>query len=87
MGDYDLLMGNYRYCRIYCQEVEGIDKVLRVYTDNNPDGVHITIMVLIAYGKVLFDVAKELQQKVAKQVEYMTAFNIMAVDIDIRGLE
>ena len=88
LGDYDLsdkviadIVG------YIAREVDGVEKVLRVYTDNSPDGVHITIMILIAYGKVLFDVAKELQQKVAKQVEYMTAFNIMAVDIDIRGIK
>lgn len=68
-------------------QIKGISTVVRVMTESSPDGVHIKVLVMMRYGAMIIEVAKELQQKVAKQVEAMTAFNIMAVDVDIRGLK
>lgn len=68
------------------RQIDGVDSVLRVMTESGTDGVRIRILVLMKYGTVILEVARAMQQKVARQVEAMTAFNIMAVDIDIRGM-
>lgn len=67
--------------------IEGVETILRVSTESNTEGIHITILVLIKYGAKIMDVAKDLQKKVARQVEIMTAFNITSVDIEVRGLK
>ena len=88
LGDYDLSDKVIADIVIYIGErTKGVDSVLRVLTESNAEGVRIKVQVLMGYGIMIIDTAKELQQKITKQVETMTAFNIMAVDIDIKGLK
>lgn len=87
LGDYDLSDKVIADIVTHlARQTEGVDSVLRVITESGADGVRIRILLLMEYGTVLFETAKILQQRVARQVEAMTAFNIMAVDIDIRGM-
>ena len=64
-----------------------VASIIRVSTDSKPAGIRITIIIMAVYGLKIVEVAKELQQKVIKQVENMTAFNIQSVDIEVRGLK
>lgn len=87
LGDYDLsdkVISD--IVTFVSQQVEGVAAVLRVITESQSDGVKIRVLVNMKYGSLVMEVARAMQQKVAKQVEVMTAFNIMAVDIDIRGM-
>jgi uncharacterized alkaline shock family protein YloU len=87
LGDYDLSDKVITDIVTYIGgQIDGVDTVLRVVTESGTDGVRIRILILMQYGTVVFETARAMQQKVARQVEAMTAFNIMAVDIDIRGM-
>jgi len=88
LGDYDLSDKVITDIAIYISgQVPGVVTVLRVNVESSEDGVRIVVFVLMKYGVMIIDAAKELQNKISKQVEAMTAFNIMAVDIDIRGIK
>jgi uncharacterized alkaline shock family protein YloU len=88
LGDYDLSdkviadivthLGN---------STKGVDSVVRVMTESNSEGVIIRVFVVMEFGVKIIDTAKELQRKIVKQVEAMTAFNIISVDIEIKGLK
>lgn len=66
------------------QEVSG---VIRVLADNRPEGLSIKVLLTMRYGARLLSAAKALQKEIAAQVEHMTAFNVLAVDVEIRGLK
>ncbi|GAB1476078.1 ATPase [Bacillota bacterium] len=88
LGDYDLSdrviidIANHISTR-----VAGVDSVLRVLAESSDEGVKIVVAVVMKYGNTVIPVAAEIQQKIARQVEAMTAFNVIAVDVDIRGLK
>jgi hypothetical protein len=88
LGDYDLSDKVITDIATYIGErVPGVDTVLRVTVESGEEGVRIIILVLMKYGVMIIDVAGELQKKISEQVEAMTAFNIIAVDIDVRGIK
>lgn len=88
LGDYDLSDKVITDIAGYISErVAGVDSVLRVTAESSEEGVKIIVLVTMKYGIKLMDVAKELQHKISEQVEAMTAFNIIGVDIDIRGIK
>lgn len=68
-------------------DTKGVSSVLRTVTDNQSDGLSIRVGVLLSHSCHLLSVAREFQQNIANQTEQMTAFNITAVDIDIKGLK
>ena len=68
-------------------EVAGLGSVLRVQTENSADGVKIDVSVLMEYNMMIVDAAKELQQKAIEAIEAMTAFHIMALNVQIKGLK
>ena len=88
LGDYDLSDKVITDIATYiCKKVSGVDTVLRVTAESSDDGVRIIVLVIMKYGVMIIDVARELQKKISEQVEAMTAFNIMAVDIDVKGIK
>lgn len=88
LGDYDLSDKVIIDIATYVAEkVEGVDSILRVTAESNDEGVSILALVTMEYGKRIIDVAEKLQREIAFQVEMMTAFNVMSVDIDVKGLK
>lgn len=65
----------------------GISAVLRTVTDNQASGLSLRISIVLSYSSKIMAVAREFQQRLAQQIEQMTAFNILSVDIEIRGLK
>ncbi len=55
--------------------------------ESSDEGVRIIVLVVMKYGTMILDAAKELQKKIAEKVEAMTALNVIAVDIDVRGIK
>lgn len=66
--------------------MNGIEGIIKVNVENKTAGMHITIFIFAEFGVKLIDLAKELQRSVTEKVENMTAFNIKAVDVEIRGI-
>jgi len=88
LGDYDLSDKVISDIVIYIsQQIKGVASVIRVMTESNAEGVRIKVLLLMSYGAMIIEVAKKMQQLIAEQVAEMTAFNVIAVDIDIRGLK
>lgn len=69
-----------------CRRSAYVAEVLKCSFKSNPDGVSIYITAIFQYGAQLYKRAEELQALVAQEVEKMTAFNILSVNIEIRGL-
>lgn len=88
LGDYDLSDKVIVDIATYISErITGVDAILRTTAESNENGVRIIILVIVKYGNRILDVAEEMQQKISKQVEAMTALNVIAVDIDVRGIK
>ena len=69
-----------------CGLSESVAEVLKCGIRSRPEGVEINIAAVFFYGSSLQRRARELQSLVAAEVEKMTAFNILSVNIEIRGL-
>lgn len=68
-------------------KTEGVESVIKVNIENNPEGMRITIYLICKFGYKIIDVAKQVQKAVSKMVGTMTAFHIKAVDVEIKGLK
>lgn len=69
-----------------CNLSEYVAEVLKCGIKSRPDGVEINIAAIFLYGPGLLKRAEKLQNLVTAEVEKMTAFNILSVNIAIRGL-
>ncbi|MDR3242650.1 MAG: Asp23/Gls24 family envelope stress response protein, partial [Clostridiales Family XIII bacterium] len=67
-------------------DADGVVKIIKVFADKKNDGLVLDLTVILRYGVQIIDVAKALQEQVRGQVEMMTAFNISAVNVKIKGL-
>lgn len=88
LGDYvifDTVIADIVNC--ISAETKGITNIIRVISLEEVTGVRITVLAIFEYGMPIFDIAKEFQAEVAKLVEYMTAFNVLSVNIEVRGLK
>jgi hypothetical protein len=68
------------------RECEGIGSVPKVYVNTKPDALQMYVTVDIRKGCGLWDTTTRFQQLLAREVEYMTAFNIVNVSVDVRRL-
>ncbi|MFT9497072.1 Asp23/Gls24 family envelope stress response protein [Anaerosolibacter sp.] len=67
-------------------KIIGVSKVARIDVVTGPDGVVITMDAIMVYGNPLRALAKQIQQQVKKEVEYMTALNILSINITVKSL-
>ncbi|MEG2323367.1 MAG: hypothetical protein RSA73_07695 [Anaerovoracaceae bacterium] len=68
-------------------DLKGFDSIQRVLVETGFEGIELTVLATMNYGGPLIEQAKALQKKGAEQVEFMTAFNINKIDVEIRGLK
>ena len=66
--------------------IEGVYKTSKVNIISNPSGLKIELDTIIVYGKVIPDLAKNIQEAIVKELEYMTGQNVLEVNIFVRGL-
>ncbi len=62
-------------------KTEGISKVKRVNIVNNNNGIYLDVEVVVEYGKPVFLILKNTQQKIKETLEYITALNVEKVNI------
>lgn len=72
--------------RCISEDMQGIDEILWVSSDNSSEGIFVRIILLLKFGCKARQLAESLQIKVYDAVSSMTAFNVLGVDIEIRGL-
>ncbi len=65
---------------------ETVKELLRVDTAQRREGISVRISLIMAAGIDLYATGTALQIRVHDMVEYMTAFNVINVDMDIRGV-
>lgn len=66
--------------------VEGIYKVQRVKIDTYSNGLFIYIDVILEYGFNLRDILAELKNKSKKEIDKLTAMNVIDIQILAKGL-
>lgn len=87
-------LGNYvisdNVIRIILEKVagdtEGIYKVQRVKVDSYSNGVMIYIDVILEYGHVLRDLMKDYKEKAKREIDRLTAMNVLDIQIVAKGL-
>ncbi len=68
------------------KQIPGIEEILFTATHNREDGMYIRVITVMRYGTRMKDAAEELQRRLAKDVADMTAFNILGIEVEIRGV-
>ena len=68
------------------KDVEGIYKLQRVKIDTYPNGIFIYIDVTLEYGHNLRDILGKLKQKSCKEIERLTAINVIDIQVIAKGL-
>lgn len=87
-------LGNYvisdNVIRIILEKVagdtKGIYKVQRVKVDSYSNGVMIYIDVILEYGHVLRDLMKDYKEKAKREIDRLTAMNVLDIQIVAKGL-
>lgn len=67
-------------------DTEGIYKVQRVKVDSYNNGVMIYIDVILEYGHVLRDLMKDYKEKAKREIDRLTAMNVLDIQIVAKGL-
>jgi uncharacterized alkaline shock family protein YloU len=63
------------------QKVKGVSPGGRAIVENHPGGVILNLELVVEYGVPIRSVLEEVQVKVAEEVEYMTALNVLRVNV------
>jgi len=72
---------------IVVRDTPGISKVVYIsYLDSSPEQYSVQIAVKLRHGYPAWESAMLFQKSVQNMIESMTAFNVLKVDIEIRGV-
>lgn len=67
-------------------EVKGVAEVMKVYENTAPDNLVIDVSIAIGEGSPIWETAMDFQQRLTEIIEYMTAFNVVKVDVEVSGI-
>ncbi len=68
------------------KDVEGIYKIQKIKIENYPDGMVAYIEVTLEYGHNLPEIMKDLKEKAKKEIDRLTAMNVLDIQITAKGL-
>ncbi len=66
------------------RENEAVGKIYAIYENTEPDALDVRISLGIKKGFKVWKSAEEFQRSLALQIENMTAFNVVRIDVEIR---
>ncbi|MFZ5815632.1 MAG: Asp23/Gls24 family envelope stress response protein [Bacillota bacterium] len=66
--------------------VEGVGRVGKVVVESRRDGVFVDMEVMPRYGVQIFEVLREAQAAVAREIANMTDINVLEVNLEARRL-
>lgn len=66
--------------------IDGIYKIQRIKIDTYPNGIFIYIDVIMEYGYNLMDILNELKRRCIKEIDRLTAINVIDLQILAKGL-
>ena len=72
------------HCLAY--KTAAISKVIMVTQDPEADAYRLKIAVKIRHGFPIWESAMDFQAEVEKQIELMTAFNVIGIEVEVRGI-
>jgi len=64
-----------------------VARVTDSYIDRKDSSMALEVGVILSYGGNVFSAAEEVQKEIKKVVEELTGFNIIRVDLCVKGLE
>ena len=68
-------------------KAEAIYKIAKTRVDNVGDGACIYIEVIVFYGYNIIDVITEFKIKAKKEIERLTAMNVVTMDVVVKGIQ
>lgn len=68
------------------EKVEGVDKVLKVFTEKYIDGMRIELDLQIKFGKNIPELSKDVQHAITQSIDTMTGINLFGIDINITSI-
>ena len=68
------------------KDIDGIYKIQKIKIENYPDVLIVYIYVVLEYGHNLPDVMKVLKEKAKKDIDRLTAMNVLDIQITAKGL-
>ena len=72
---------------LMAEAIPGIAGVLWVSSQNSDAGMYIRMVLQFEYGCKVRTAAQAMQRAVHDEVAYMTAFNVLGVEVEIRGFK
>lgn len=82
ISDYTI----YQIVEHVTSKIDGVNKISRFRAENHIDGIYIEMDLILVYGCLIRQLLKEVQLKVAEEVEKLTALNIQRLDITAKSL-
>ena len=73
-------------CEKIADDTEGIYKVQRVKVDSYSNGIMIYIDVELEYGTAMKPLMKEYKEKARREIDRLTAMNVLDIQIVAKGL-
>jgi len=67
-------------------KIEGVDKVLKVFTEKYIDGMRIEMDLQILFGKNIPTISKNVQNITIHSIDTMTGINLFGIDINITSI-
>ena len=67
-------------------DMEGVHKIQRLKVDSYSNGIVIYVDIILEYGHNLRDVMKEYKEKTKREIDRLTAMNVLDIQIVAKGL-
>lgn len=68
------------------EQIDGIARVNRAVVESDENGVTVELEIFLRYGCYVWDVLRQAQERVKTEVEYMTALNVLQVNLHAKRL-
>ena len=68
------------------EKVDGVFKIIKVNIENRSSGLKIDIEISVSFGYIIPGIVNNLREYIKSELEYMTAFNILEINVSVRSL-
>lgn len=82
ISDYTI----YQIIDYVTSKIEGVHKISRFRAENHPDGLYVEMDLVLVMGYPIKPLLRRIQQKLAEEVEKLTALNIKAINLVAKSL-
>ncbi|MDD6044001.1 MAG: hypothetical protein PUB87_09715 [Eubacteriaceae bacterium] len=67
--------------------IPGIGRVIKVTENTLPDNLEVNTAVTVLSGHPVWETAMDFQKELCDIIESMTAFNVVRIDVEVRGMD